>query len=169
MTAATLATRRREYLDSVADAALHEQDEAEARRKEAAEAARAAKKRHAESSRRRDEVTEARYAVLRKAEKHCRAMVACMVEYVDLGPQLVGLYSALAERPPPGTGKVSSERMIAELLSATMRPVVGHQARQFGGVGGMTFMRTWRQPDQSWTEEAITPVRRTEMRSTDNV
>ncbi len=165
MMAATLATRRREYLDSVADAALHEQDEAAARRKEAAEAERVAKRRHQELSRRRDSLVEERLGALTEAERNCRAMIKAMGRVLQFGAEAGAVYGTLGERSPPGLSGPSAERALGDRLSVAL----GTLTKSAGRFGGVTLARSWRKSSQSWTEESIAPVRRTETRNTDNV
>ncbi len=158
MTAATLATRRREYLDGVADDALREQDEAAARRQAAAEAERVAKRRHAELSRRRDKLVQERLEALTEAENNCRAMIKAMGHVLQLGADASAVYNALGERPLPGLAGESCMRMLGEKLSAVLKPITKNGPR----LGTLMLARTWRQPDQSWAEDTIARVGRTE-------
>ena len=158
MTAATLATRRAAVVERLADEVIAEEDEVERRRAEAAAAERAAEKQRLELSSRRDALAEERIEALTEAEKHCRAMIKAMGRVLQLGADAGGVYGALGERPPPGQACESAMRMLGERLSAALKTLTKNGSR----FGSLMLARTWRQPDQSWTEEAITPVRRTE-------
>ena len=162
---ATLAKRRTAYLDGIADAALADEDAKAEHDNKVAEAAKAARKHREELSLRRDKLVEDRLAALTEAENNCRAMIKAMGKVLSLGADASAVYNALGERPPPGLAGESAMRMLGEKLSAALKTITKNGAR----FGSLMLARTWRQATQSWTEESIAPVRRTETRSTDDV
>ncbi len=91
-------------------------------------------------------------------------MVASMSEVLSLGADASAVYNALGERPPPGLGGESAMRMLGERLSAGLKTITKNGPR----FGTLMLARTWRQASQSWTEESIAPVRRTEKETVTN-
>ncbi len=155
---ATLAKRRTAYLDGIADAALADEDAKAEHDNKVAEAAKAAGKHREELSRRRDKLVEDRLAALTEAENNCRAMIKAMGKVLQLGADASAVYNALGERPLPGLAGESCMRMLGEKLSAVLKPITKNGPR----LGTLMLARTWRQPDQSWAEDTIARVGRTE-------
>ncbi len=128
------------------------------RRTEVEAAEEAERKRREELTAKRDKLVEERLEALTEAENNCRAMIKAMGNVLQLGADASAVYNALGERPPPGLAGESAMRMLGDRLSVAL----GTITKSAGRFGGMTLARSWRKSSQSWTEELIAPVRRTE-------
>lgn len=146
---ATQATRRREYLDNLADAAIAEADKEEAQHKARADAEKAELSRRRDILARADGIEQSRLTAVADAERSARAMADAIRDVLRLGGELRSTLKELGDVPAFSMSDATVERRLSERLSAVLRDITGHQTR----FGRITIARTWRKPDEDWVAD----------------
>jgi len=126
-------TARKRVLDGIADAALAQEAEAEARKVELAEAEKAAAERRAKLSRRREKLSAERLAAVTEAEKAAEAMVAVFHNVQELAADELAVRAELGESGM-GLSAEGLARRLSAYLSSTLKTLPRAMDRRYGEI-----------------------------------
>ena len=132
-TAETATVARKRVLDGIANAALAEEAEAEARRVELAEAEAAAEKRRRELSSQREKLATERLAAVAEAEKAAAAMVAAFRRVQTLASEELAVRAELGESGQ-GLSAEGLARRLSAYLSSMLKTLPRAMDRRYGEI-----------------------------------